>query len=185
MPGTDAKSFFNTDKIEPHGYFQTYVKLAAELGPKAKVCELGVQNGESLRMWQSFFPLGEITGVDIDKGATWPDGTIKVVMEQNDPELPEELDGPFDLIVDDCSHDGMLTQQSWMLLWPLVKPGGYYVIEDWSVALRSDPHWGACWGPSMLKAVEGFLPMLDRRDSQIDEITYRYGLCMIHRSKNA
>ena len=154
---------FDTDKIEPHGYFTAYLKIAAELGPSARVCELGVENGESLRMWQGLFPTSaEIAGVDCNHGATWPEGTRKVISFQDDPALPEVLGGRFGLIVDDASHDGNLTMASFGLLWPLVQPGGFYVVEDWTVALRDDPHWGpqAGWGDSMLRCAESFLPLL-------------------------
>lgn len=177
-------SYFDTDKITYHGYFQAYVKLAAELGPTARVCELGVQNGESLRMWQSLFPLGEITGVDINPASVWPSGTVKVIASQDDPMLPMMLGGKYDLIVDDASHHGIATRQSFELLWPIVEPNGYYVVEDWTVALRDDPHWGpqSNWGDSMLRTAEGFLPMLDRKDAECDSITYKYGMVILHRS---
>src|SRR5580704_2359361 len=97
---------FNTDKIEPHQYFHAYVRIAAELGPKARVCELGVLDGESLRMWQALYPAGVVTGVDISTAATWPRGTVRVVARHDDPALPSMLGGPFDLIVDDGCHDG-------------------------------------------------------------------------------
>jgi hypothetical protein len=175
-------STWDTDKIEPHGYFASYLKLAAELGPGARILELGVENGESLRMWQGLFPLGDIWGVDINPGAIWPEGTTKIVSAQDDMALPDKLTGLFDMIVDDASHDGKLTQRSWFLLWDKVRPGGFYVIEDWQVALRSDPeNWGACYGPSMLKAAESFLTMLDHRDSPVEEITYRYGLIILRK----
>jgi hypothetical protein len=183
--------FFSTDKLEPHGYFQTYAQLAGELGPAASVCELGVADGESLRMWQSFFPLGEVTGVDMDPQATWPEGTKRVVCQQDSPDLLKHLRGKFDLIVDDCSHNGILTRKSFGLLWNLVNPGGYYVIEDWMVALRDGTEPGETWGPqanwgdSMLRTAEGFLPMLSHRDGQCDFILYRYGMIIIHRSANA
>lgn len=179
--------FFHTDKIEPHGYFQTYVQLAGELGPAASVCELGVANGESLRMWQSFFPLGMIVGVDMDPEAVWPEGTFKVLAQQDDPALPEKLaHNKFDLIVDDCSHNGILTRKSFGLLWNCLNPGGYYVVEDWMVALRDGETWGpqSNWGDSMLRAAESFLPMLSHRDGECDFILYRYGMIIIHRSAN-
>jgi hypothetical protein len=177
--------YFNTDKIEPHGYFWAYMNIAATLGPKARVLELGVENGESLRMWQSLFPLGEITGVDISKKAIWPEGTRKIISAQDDPELPGFLGkDKFNLIVDDAGHNGIDTRKSFELLWPMVAKQGYYVVEDWSVALKDDPHWGKGWGDSMLRTAEGFLPMLDSRDAKCDSITYRYGLIIIHRSAN-
>lgn len=183
--------YFATDKIEPHQYFQTYVQIAGELGPSARVLELGVENGESLRMWQSLFPLGEITGVDHNSASTWPRGTVKVVSAQDDPALPGKLTGNFKLIIDDASHNGIATRKSFELLWPLIARGGYYVVEDWMVALRDASRdgetWGESknWGDSMLRAAEGFLPLLDYPYGDCDFITYRYGMILIHRSANA
>lgn len=176
-----------TDKVEPHGYFQAYARIAGELGPATRVLELGVQGGQSLLMWTGLFPCGEITGVDQHEGCIWPPGTVKVISGQDDPELPGKLGGQFGLIVDDASHDGNLTRRSFENLWPLVAAGGYYVVEDWSVALRDDPHWGAQagWGDSMLRCAESFLPLLSYRDGEVDFITYRYGMVIIHKSEAA
>lgn len=55
---------FTTDKVTVHGYLPEYERIAAELGPAARVLELGVAEGESLRLWQHLFPAGVITGVD-------------------------------------------------------------------------------------------------------------------------
>ena len=178
---------FDSDKIEPHGYFQTYMRIAAELGPRTRICELGVENGESLRMWQALFPLGEIYGVDYSPRATWPAGTRGAVCNQDDPALPGLLGGTFGLIVDDASHDGTKTRTSFDLLWPLVKPGGYYVVEDWAVALRDDPHWGkqSGWGDSMLRCAESFLPLLAYRDGDVESVEYRYGLIILRKNPAA
>lgn len=171
-------SFIETDKIEPHGYFQEYLRIAAEIGPFGKILELGVYQGESLRMWQSLFPLGEVTGVDNNPGATWTPGTVKVVKDQDDPSLAWL--GPFDLIVEDASHDGELSRKSFDLLWSRVKPGGYYVIEDWYVGLpgATETHYD----PRMLTTVTS-LPgrLLSRRDSECDSILFRYGMAIMHR----
>lgn len=180
---------FGTDKIEPHQYFRTYAEIAGKLGPKAKVCELGVLDGESLRMFQALFPLGDITGVDINDGATWPEGTRKVISPHDDPKLCAELGqlGDYDLIVDDGCHDGPTVIRSFRLLWPLVAPGGFYVVEDWQVSLRKGDRpgetWGDPWGPGMLNAVQWLLRFLDYPDAECDEITYRYGLAIVHRRK--
>ena len=72
---------FATDKIEDKRYFQTYLKIAADLGPRASVCELGVWQGESLRMWQALFPLARsVTGIDYQtEDRVWPEGTVQVI----------------------------------------------------------------------------------------------------------
>ena len=177
---------FDTDKVEPHQYFRTYVAIAAQIGPHGRVCELGVLNGESLRMFQALYPLGSVTGVDINPDSVWPPGTVRVVAGHDDPALPSMLgDDPFDLIVDDGCHQGETVRRSFNLLWPLVRPGGFYVVEDWAVALRAADRpgetWGQPWGDSMLRAVESFLPLLRYPDSECESIQYRYGLAIVHK----
>jgi hypothetical protein len=172
-----VKSTWDTDKVEPHGYFATYLSIAAELGPAARVCELGVENGESLRMLQGLFPCGEITGVDINPDSVWPEGTVKLVTLQDDKDLPEILGGSFDLIIDDASHNGTLTRRSFGLLWPMVNPGGYYVVEDWFVGIER--YIDGAYDPIMLDTVKNFLRLLRKRDSECEFILYRYGLAIL------
>ncbi len=51
----------------------------------------------------------------------------------------EDLEGHLDLVIDDASHMYEQTKRSFEILFPLLRPGGLYIIEDWS--------WG-CW-PSL------------------------------------
>ena len=186
-----------TDKVEPHGYFPVYLKLAAELGPYGRVCEIGVAGGGSLEMFQHLFPLGTVCGVDVTAEGTliatehgtrthWPDGTVQVLSEQTAADLPgrlREICPQWDLIVDDASHEGPATTSTFENLWPLVRPGGYYVVEDWNGAFGNSRQPGAPypWGPGILRAVQGFLNLLWDRDAECDEIVYRYGLAVIHK----
>jgi Methyltransferase domain len=180
---------FVTDKVTVHGYYPAYEQLAAGLGSAARVCELGVLDGESLAMWQYLFPDGEITGVDVNPHCRWPDGTRKVVASHDDPGLPALLGGPFDLIVDDGCHQGEVVTRSFTLLWPLVAPGGRYVIEDWMVSLRAacrpGETWGESWGTSMLRAVEKLLLLLDDPDAECEAVEYRYGLAIARKRNGA
>ncbi len=170
-----------TDKVDG-GYLPTYLRIAAELGPAARVLELGVDRGESLRLWQALFPLGEVTGVDWDALADWPPGTRKIVMGQGDPQLPGRLGGWYGLIVDDCSHKSDLTLVSFARLWPLVARGGYYVIEDWMIGLPAFCDH-PMYDPGMAGVVGGMTARLTSQDAEVDEITYRYGLCVIHKRR--
>lgn len=165
---------FATDKVSL-GYLPTYYGLAEELGPAARVIEVGVLDGGSLEMWQSLFPNGTVVGVDRNYRSRWPEGTVRVVAAQDDAELPAMVaeHGPFDLVVDDASHEGALTRRTWELLWPLVAPGRYYVIEDWQVAFWPDRD------DSMLRMAESLLPTLDGTD--VDCITYRHGQIILRK----
>ena len=177
--GKQVPSHFETDKIEPHGYWREYLKIATDIGPFGKVCEVGIYQGESLRMWQALFPLGEVTGVDNNPAATWVDGTVKVVKSQDDPALAEL--GPFDLIVEDASHLGVLSRKTFEILWSRVNPGGYYVIEDWYVGIP-----GAVpthYDPEMLATVADIpFSLLSRRDGECDSVLFRYGLVIAHKT---
>ena len=170
---------FATDKIM-HGYLPTYLRIAAQLGPAARVCEVGVHGGAGLGMFQALFPHGLLAGVDCDPACQWPPGAVIVICGQDDPALPVHLSRhaeAWDLIVDDASHDGKLTPATFGLLWPLVAPGGFYVVEDWMVGLpgRWPEHDG-----SMLAAVQGLLTLLTS-GGDVEDITYRYGLAVLRK----
>lgn len=164
---------FDTEKMWPdHGYLPHYLRIAADIGMTGRVCELGVRRGDSLRLWQVLFPQGDVAGVDINPDAIWPDGTTRIVASQDDPDLPAQV-GTRDLIVDDASHLGKPTMIALSHLWPCVRPGGYYVIEDWYF------HWGM--KDSMLAMVQNLLPLLDRDD--FESITYVHGLAIIRKGR--
>ena len=174
---------FGTDKIVL-GYLPTYLWIAAELGPHARVCELGVWHGGSLQMWQALFPAGIIAGVDIDETMRWPAFTHKIVAAQDDPNMAIELFNVarwWDLIVDDASHHGQTTRASFDLLWPLVRPGGFYVIEDWFVGFGQHPQFRD--DGSMLVTAQDLLGAFDKPDGDVDSIIYRYGLIIIRKSQ--
>lgn len=47
---------------------------------------------------------------------------------------------PFDIIIDDASHQTKETKHCFDLLWQFVIPGGYYVIEDFDVGWWTPPN---------------------------------------------
>jgi predicted O-methyltransferase YrrM len=49
------------------------------------------------------------------------------------------LFGSLDLVIDDASHLYGPTKSSFETLFPLLRPGGLYIIEDWAWA-----HWKGC-----------------------------------------
>lgn len=104
--------------------------------------ELGIYRGGSLLQWRDFFRNGQIVGLDLDP-VSIDDPTGRIVTYQGDQAdlalldriAHERAPGGFDIIIDDASHIAALTKISfWHLFDNHLKPGGYYVIEDWRVS---------------------------------------------------
>lgn len=102
------------------------------------ILEVGVAGGGGLAMFRDVFETTNVWGVDLDpKAGTLDDqsGGYVLTASQDDPGLPlvvESRWGRFHLIVDDASHLAGPTSITLTNLWPLVLPGGFYVIEDWN-----------------------------------------------------
>lgn len=97
--------------------------------------EIGISNGGSLYTWQEYFPNANITGIDINRKCKQFEGeNINIFIgDQSDVAFLNSINektGPYDIIVDDGGH--MMSQQitSFKTLFPLLKDGGFYVIED-------------------------------------------------------
>lgn len=96
--------------------------------------EIGVFDGASLRMWRDYFPQGRIWGLDVNPGCVVHEGERITVItgEQADPDALDRCapGEDFDLVVDDGGHYPDDQLAALMALWPRVKPGCLYVIED-------------------------------------------------------
>lgn len=187
MPGPYLGKPGETDK-GINGYLPTYKGLATTLREDLAVCELGVYEGGSLRLWQTMFPTAAvIVGVDINPASTWPSGTVKIVADQQDPTLPDQLldvlgsealgRTKYDLIVDDASHQGHPTYKALQHLWPLVAPGGYYVIEDWCVGFPLYENYD----DSMLNVAMMLLNFFDTPETSVHFVNYTYGMIVIRK----
>jgi 23S rRNA U2552 (ribose-2'-O)-methylase RlmE/FtsJ len=125
---------YGTDKNTIHSYGPLYEQLLLPYRMSAEaVLEIGVQHGGSLRAWRDYFPNATIYGVDIDPAYMFKEERIEtVVADQGDYNslLLPLLNKTFDVVIDDGSHK--LTDQilSWFYLWPVLKMGGIYCIED-------------------------------------------------------
>ncbi len=132
---------YDTDKADHSHYLRRYEEYFQPLvNEEVKLLELGVYKGGSLFLWRDFFARGVIVGLDFNPVDVRDEtGRIRVYQgQQQDTALLDQIaketapEG-FDIIIDDCSHIGELTRISfWHLFDNHLKPGGLYVIEDWS-----------------------------------------------------
>lgn len=123
-----------TDKASTHHNYTPHYEqyFAAHRNEPLSLLELGVYKGASLRAWRDYFPNATITGVDISPPVE-VEGCVVFQGSQDDAEFLDHLarhTGPYDIIVDDASHLSSLTIHSFEILYPHLKPGGIYVIED-------------------------------------------------------
>jgi hypothetical protein len=137
---------YNTDKI-PNRFFERYEDLFKGLrGKKITLLELGIQDGESLRLWRDFFLEGAIVGIDIHlpEMKKLPDRIRIFQGSQSDKRFlskvaSETAPEGFDIIIDDASHIAELTRISfWYLFDNHLKAGGLFIIEDWGVGYYDD-----------------------------------------------
>ena len=103
-----------------------------------RLMEIGVQNGGSLELWDTYFGEGtRIAGVDVDPACAdlvYPSHIQVFIGDQtHSPTLHHalaHLGGSVDIIIDDGSHKGPDVHATYRELWPHLTVGGWYVIED-------------------------------------------------------
>jgi len=100
--------------------------------------EIGVQNGGSLETWAQYFAAGDaFIGCDIDPKCgelRYDDARVHIVVGDAN-QAPaftaiNQIRNQFDIVIDDGSHTSNDILTSFINYFPLVKPGGVYVIED-------------------------------------------------------
>ena len=122
----------NTDKSSlNHNYTKHYEKIFGPIRYQdLNIVEIGVWEGASLRMWRDYFPNAKIVGVDKHDRGIQVEGVDIVICSQDNPSLSDLLPGRLDIVIDDASHINALTITTFKNIFPHVKPGGLYIIED-------------------------------------------------------
>jgi hypothetical protein len=116
-------------------YDQLFEKYRKE---ELSLLEIGVQNGGSLETWKAYFDKANVLiGCDIDKqcgNLKYDDSRVHVVVgDANQSDTVKKIVnicGNFEIVIDDGSHQSNDIITSFLIYFPLVKPGGLYVIED-------------------------------------------------------
>lgn len=138
LPSLDALGLkFGTDKSSrEHDYLSFYESFFETIRhDRTSLLEIGVLFGASLRMWEEYFPNGVVIGADIDPGVKSL-STARICTEVIDQSNIEDLvqlgvkHGPFDIIIEDGSHLWEHQITTFRTLFPFLKNGGHYVVED-------------------------------------------------------
>ena len=128
-------------------YVNEYVRLFDEIRDnKINFLEIGIFQGRSLAMWSDYFSNGKIYGIDIDTtefklvypellemGAFENDNLQEVIQgDTTDSTILDVLNSEvgFSVIIDDGDHTHLGQLATFKNFFPLLEPGGFYIIED-------------------------------------------------------
>jgi hypothetical protein len=156
------------DQVEkPLKFYDIYDRYFSEFsGQPVTLLELGVHTGASLKVWASYFPNGSVIGIDlIDPGpdfSAYPNIVYEVADQADRPRLDAicKARAPegFDLIIDDASHIGYSAAASYSVLFPRLKSGALYNIEDWGTGYYDDWPDGGHYQKIRVESFDGLVP---------------------------
>jgi hypothetical protein len=146
--------------------------------------ELGIWDGGSTAMWFECFRPQKLVAVDIQSRADSPYfrqyvaskglrdriktywGTDQADRESLKAIVTREFSGPLDLVIDDASHLYEPTKASFETLFPLLRPGGLYIIEDWAWG-----HWeGFDVGPAGTELTQLIFELVEAAGSRSEAL---------------
>jgi Methyltransferase domain len=166
-----------------------------------RVFELGVWKGGSVAFWAEALKPERLVAVDRLPGSESPAFDdylsahasrleVKWGVDQEDREqvraiAEAEFPEPLDLVIDDASHLYGPTRASFESLFPRLRPGGLYMVEDWAWA-----HWAEFQGPRsafarqipLTRLVEEFVAAIGTGDV-VRSLSIRHGFVVVERGE--
>ena len=145
--GDRCFAFFKIKKLIDQ--YEKAFSRRSDLKPK-HILELGMFDGGSLAFWNEILHPEKIVGVDLEsrpdsvyfrdyvrtRGLEKKVRTYWGTNQADDQALlrivKQEFSGALDVVIDDASHFYAQTLASFQILFPLLPPGGLYIIEDWA-----------------------------------------------------
>lgn len=202
---------YGTDKYGGHFYTPHYMTHFREYKyRRINLLEIGVggyadplAGGSSLRMWKKYFCFGSIYSIDIYDKSSLEERRIRVFKgSQVDRDFlmtVHDETGDFDIVIDDGSHLNEQVIKSFEILFPLVREGGTYVIEDTQTSYWPD-FGGDDRNPGNPNTTMGFFKKLcdcvnfrefaapDYEPSYYDQnviaVHFYHNLIFVHKGKN-
>lgn len=146
---TEIANKFLSDKGSVYGSCHKFTEIYDEyfhkfIDKNVNILEIGIQDGSSLKMWNEFFNNPNIIGLDISDKSMFDNENVKTyIVDQSNEEsinnFKQNINIEFDIIIDDGSHHMRDQQLTLGILFPYLKSGGIYVLEDLHTSL-CDPN---------------------------------------------
>ena len=161
---TDKASQFSRTYAKPHDYCRHLELFFAPMRDRPiKLLEIGVGGGESIQTWLEYFPNAQVVGIDIVRDTNpWNSTTERhhprykfFCGNQGSFEFWQKfvsVNTTWDIIIDDGSHVANDIINTFYALWPYLKSGGIYEVED----LKSAPGASVFFQPKLLNLPTGY-----------------------------
>ena len=131
----------------PHYYLRYDKFFRSNHFAPTGVLEVGVFKGESTKVFSQAYPFAKIVALDLKNYdgtdfATFPNVTHLLANQTDTASLQEivrrEFPSGLDLVIDDASHVGAYSKITFDAVFPLLAPGGIYIVEDWGTGYADD-----------------------------------------------
>jgi hypothetical protein len=144
-----AQASISADSVtKPLSYYKIYDREIAEENryPDA-ILEIGVHKGESTKILAARFPAARIVALDHRLADIDFSGYPNITYLQCDQTDRTALDAicnkhfaaGIDLVIDDASHIGQFSSITFHTVFPHLKSGALYIVEDWGTGYW--PSW--------------------------------------------
>jgi len=178
---------------------------ARDFRPK-HMLEIGIWDGGSAAFWWEHLPLEKLVAIDLQDrndsayfreyvANNRLEARIKTHWQTNQADrarlrriVDEELDGVVDLVIDDGSHMYAPTKAAFETIFPLMPPGGLYIIEDWAWehdAGFQDPSFILGSDEGLSRLVRELLEATGSSKTLIRSVTVYEGFAVIERGEDA
>lgn len=145
-----------------HNYAVKYDRILSPFRDSfLSVLEIGVAQGQSIKMWTDYFTKAIIHGADIAPASkvceSYSDRVKFHLIDQRSEVQLKSLEqfSPFDLIVDDGNHFWMEQILTFNTLFSYVRSGGIYIVEDTTTS-----YW-EYYNNNPITAIEYFKTLVD------------------------
>jgi predicted O-methyltransferase YrrM len=187
--------------LKPRPLIELYEQFWRGRPTPRRVMELGAWEGGSAAFWFEAFEPDKHVAVDLitrtdserfksyvaSRGVADRLKTYWGVDQADRRRLREivdsEFDGPIDLVIDDASHLYEPTKVSFEELFPRLRPGGLYVIEDWQWSY-TDFEPPASWAnkPPVSRLVLELLETVGRAPRPVASMTVLHNFAAVERA---
>ena len=186
----DFTFFFRKYQTDKPKYGDFYTRYFSNLNP-AILLEIGVLKGGSIRAWRDIFQDTRVTGIDIDPKCKEGNEDLEILIgDQTDTKFLNWVlanVGIPDIIIDDGGHSRSHQILSFRYLFPRMKSGGIYVIEDLETCMLEDYD---DYPESTIKVISDLIIPSNfdgtkgkkvgfKFDYAYSSITFEYNICMV------